>query len=128
MLNYHYEILNWSFQKRIYEIDMLKRFITFIATFGNLWVYYDYLCKIMKSMKSSMFSIMKLMMSMRRYVMWKVNSHIMMLYPLWSLMLRAIPIDYDPLWSNVKERTGLCSWVISLTKAIMFLMMFDYWS
>ena len=36
-----------------------------------------------------MISIMKLMIFMKRYFMWKVHSHIIMIYPLWSLMFKS---------------------------------------
>ena len=68
------------------------------------------------------------MMSNESMICDKAHSHIMMLDPLWSPMLRANPIDVSLCGYNVKDDDVYAIESFLLTKLILFLLMFDYWS
>ena len=103
------KVMNWDFIliSSLWDID-LKFFKENLWIYEDIWWFlniYGYYCKFMSLLKLFMkyyeiyevymISIEKLMMFMKRFDMWKAISHIMMMDPLWSIMLRAIPM----IWS-----------------------------
>ena len=75
--------MNWKVYDKVYY-----NYSHFQWIMGLIWLFMkDYEIDVVY-----MFSIEKLMMFMKRYDMWKANSHIMMIDPLWLMMLRVIPM------------------------------------